>query len=257
MTTSSTIQPAPTAPRTLRKTKLIWLSLLIILGFVAYFGTGFLIDVFIDSDTISYGVMIAISTLTNFIVFSGIFFIFGVVSKRFDLSSVGLKTTRFEWWWLLLIPAIVIAAMPFRSFIGIFIELIIHGDLSGLTARSDLLIPSQLDLLTTITSIIGIGILAPIGEELFFRGFIHTTLIDHFPFWLRVTISSLIFAFGHYDSVGVMATSFIMGVILAITYERSQSLWFSIGIHIVNNSISIALIYGMLFLQQFLEIPAI
>ena len=249
------INQKQTIPHTLKKTKLIWIFLITLFGFGLYQITGYLFNLAFDFEQLPYAIMIGISTLINLSVFSLIFYIFGIKGNRFSTTSVGLKTKKFEWWWLALIPAIVIAAIPFRSVIGIGIEYLIHGDFSGLTARSEMLIPTEFNFLTMIISLIGIGILAPIGEELFFRGFIHTSLKDHFPFWLRVIISSLIFAFGHYDSIGVMATSFIMGIILAIAYEKCQSIWFSIGIHIFNNSISIFLIYAGLFLQKFLDIP--
>lgn len=250
MNLENNIQTTQTVPYTLKKTKLFWFIIFIILGFLAYFGIGIALNIFFDLDNIAYEWLILISTLANFIIFTGIFYLFSILPKKISFSSVGLIKFKPEWHWLVLIPAIVIALMPLRSIVGVIVELTIHGDFSGLESRSAILMPENITVLSFLLAFIGIGILAPIGEEMFFRGFVHTNLTDHFSFGWRVFISSLIFSLGHYDSIGVIATSFVMGVFLAIAYEKSKSLWFSIGMHIVNNSISVLLLYAMALIQK-------
>ena len=245
----------PSVPHTLKKTKLIWLILFIILGFASYFSVGYLLDLIFDLDNMPYEALIFISTSANFIVFTGIFFLFSFLPKKMSLKSVGLINFKPNWAWLFLIPAIVIALMPLRSIVAIIIELAIHGDFSGLEMRSAMLMPENITVMSFLLAFLGIGILAPIGEEMFFRGFVHTNLTDHFSFGWRVVISAFIFSLGHYDSIGVIASSFVMGLILAIAYEKSKSLWFSIGVHIVNNSISVLLLYALYLLQNMLDLP--
>jgi membrane protease YdiL (CAAX protease family) len=245
------IQTQPQSiPHTLKKTKLLWLILFITLGFASYFAVGYLLDLIFDLENQSYEVLILISTAANFFVFTGFFFLFSFLPKKVSLNSVGLINFKPKWEWLLLIPAIVIALMPLRSIVGVVVELAIHGDFSGLEMRSAILMPENISVLSFLLAFLGIGILAPIGEEMFFRGFIHTNLIDHFSFGWRVVISSFIFSLGHYDSIGVIATSFVMGIALAIAYEKTHSLWFSIGMHIVNNTISVLLLYAMALIQN-------
>ena len=46
-----------------------------------------------------------------------------------------------------------------------------------------------------------------------------------------------------------MASTFFLGVLCALAYERSRSLWLSIAIHAVNNSLAVLLLYAALALQ--------
>jgi membrane protease YdiL (CAAX protease family) len=77
---------------------------------------------------------------------------------------------------------------------------------------------------------------------------IHNWFAEHFRFWPRVLLSSAIFGLGHFDSIGVVISSFVMGVVIAIAYERTQTLWLPIAIHAVTNSAAIVLLFVTLAL---------
>lgn len=237
-------------PYTIQKSSFVEIVLYVLIGFSFYLGIGYLLSLLVNFEKISYSLHIIISTGVNFLVFSFLFYFLGIKRKKITFQSIGLRNFKFESWWLFAIPIIVLVTMPIRSIFGILTEYIVHGDFSGIAYRSAMLIPEEFSVVTFLISFVGIGVLAPIAEELFFRGLIHTILVDHLAFLIRILLSSLIFSFGHYDSVGVMVASFIMGIVLAMAYEKTKSLWFPIGIHIVNNSISVFLIYGMLLIEK-------
>jgi membrane protease YdiL (CAAX protease family) len=92
-----------------------------------------------------------------------------------------------------------------------------------------------------------------VAEELFFRGFFYTALRQRLGIAAAVTISSLVFAVGHIDALGVVVAGFFMGVALALAYEYTRSLWVAIAIHALNNSMAIVLIYLLLLIQAFLK----
>lgn len=74
-------------------------------------------------------------------------------------------------------------------------------------------------------------------EELIFRGYILNNLMDSFPGWLALTISSLLFMIFHWtgqSSIGFfsLANSLIMGLILGLNYVYTRNLWFSFCFHI-------------------------
>ncbi len=91
--------------------------------------------------------------------------------------------------------------------------------------------------------ILSVGILAPVFEELFFRGFIfkgleRSFLGPHGTIWL----TSIVFASIHLQySIGVMFLIIPMGLVLGYSRYYSGSLLVPIGIHILNNTVAILL----------------
>jgi hypothetical protein len=67
---------------------------------------------------------------------------------------------------------------------------------------------------------------------------------------VRIFASSLIFGLFHFDSIGVVFSSFILGVIAAWIYERTRSLLTSVIVHVTTNSIAIVLVFVGLWVQD-------
>lgn len=84
-------------------------------------------------------------------------------------------------------------------------------------------------------SIIGV---APLVEELFFRGFVYGGLRQSIPSWAALLLSGLLFGSLHLAAgniaVGIVLS--ILGVILAALYEYTGSLGPPILVHMVNNA---------------------
>jgi len=80
-------------------------------------------------------------------------------------------------------------------------------------------------------------VLVPIGEELFFRGFVFTTL-RRWGVALASVLSALFFAAVHEQVVHFLPI-FLLGVILALLYQRTRSLLPSIVVHAANNVVAI------------------
>lgn len=89
-----------------------------------------------------------------------------------------------------------------------------------------------------------IVIVAPLSEELFFRGFMYAGLRRSLPIWPAAVISALIWGSLHLSggNVGVAIQLSVFGVILAYLYERSGSLWTPILAHALNNTIAFILL---------------
>ena len=99
---------------------------------------------------------------------------------------------------------------------------------------------------------LGVGLLAPVSEELYFRGLLHGWFRSRrFAFWLRVLLSSTLFAVAHFDSVAVVASSFVLGVANALLYEWSRSIWVPIAMHVLTNSIAVELLYAALAVLEY------
>ena len=89
-------------------------------------------------------------------------------------------------------------------------------------------------------------LLAPLVEEVLYRGFLQTALRRYFRSrWPAIFIASAIFALVHVDretGAGLNTTLplFALYVALGYNYERTGRLWASILIHVLFNAINVA-----------------
>jgi membrane protease YdiL (CAAX protease family) len=89
---------------------------------------------------------------------------------------------------------------------------------------------------------LGAAVAAPIGEEVFFRGFLYNALKYRYGMTAGMIVSGLAFALVHISPLSVVVI-FPMGVLLAYVYERTQSLWVTILMHAINNGIGVLLLW--------------
>lgn len=85
-----------------------------------------------------------------------------------------------------------------------------------------------------------IGIVGPIAEEVFFRGFAYQALRRRFGATAGIFTSALLFAVVHGNPVGLVPI-FGIGIVLAFLYERTGSLAAPIGLHCANNLLVVAM----------------
>ena len=90
-------------------------------------------------------------------------------------------------------------------------------------------------------------ILAPICEELFFRGFLFKGFSTKYGWKISLVLSSLIFSIFH-GQVATLIPTFLLGALFAYLYQRTQSLFPSMILHFAVNSIGTC---GLLFAYQF------
>jgi len=86
-------------------------------------------------------------------------------------------------------------------------------------------------------------ILAPIVEEIFFRGFLFQGFRQSYGWVNGALLSSAVFGLAHLDPVAFIPT-FILGVLLAYMYHRSNSVWPGIILHILVNALGLCVAYA-------------
>ena len=91
------------------------------------------------------------------------------------------------------------------------------------------------------------GVVAPLVEEILFRGLLYGWLRSRLPIVLAVVVSAAVFAVAHVIPILVPAR-FVVGIILAVAYDLSGSLWLSILLHSLQNSLAVVLIFTLLLL---------
>ncbi|HEX8611707.1 MAG TPA: type II CAAX endopeptidase family protein [Telluria sp.] len=87
----------------------------------------------------------------------------------------------------------------------------------------------------SVTMIVVICVLAPVLEEMLFRGIILRSFLGQYPKWAAILGSAGLFGFAHmniYQYVGAV----IIGVFLGWLYERSKSLLPCIALHAAYNT---------------------
>jgi membrane protease YdiL (CAAX protease family) len=93
-------------------------------------------------------------------------------------------------------------------------------------------------------SVVSVVIFAPIIEEFLFRGCLQNYLKLHFGTKAAIQLSALCFALFHLTpSQGIgnfsLAVSlFLLGLFLGFLYEKQNSLFASVGLHMTFNTVS-------------------
>lgn len=88
----------------------------------------------------------------------------------------------------------------------------------------------------SLSFIVSAIVLAPIQEELLFRGLLQGAVFDNS--WLGLVLTSSLFSFMHdpYD-VPSFFYYLLLGVLLGFAYKKSQNLWVSTLVHMFYNSL--------------------
>lgn len=75
-----------------------------------------------------------------------------------------------------------------------------------------------------------------VGEEFIFRAILFRTIDERFGFWWAIAISALVFGLVHISNDNAtwwssLAIALEAGIMLALAYKYTNTLWFPIGIH--------------------------
>jgi uncharacterized protein len=193
----------------------------------------------------------ALRFLLNVIFLGGTTLVFGIYRKKITWQQLGLQLHRWRFRFLWIAFVLGLAINPLRGLLGLIVESIFGGGVDALEVRTEVLLSGGFTWPSFLVTLIGAGILVPIAEELYFRGLLHNWFAERYRYWPRVLLSSAIFGLGHFDSIGVVVSSFIMGIVITIAYERTKTLWLPIAIHALTNSGSIMLLYLSMALSEY------
>lgn len=79
-----------------------------------------------------------------------------------------------------------------------------------------------------------VGVIAPVFEELVFRGFIMGKLLESDSKWFAVLFQALLFSLSHFDII--QGTSvFLLGVVVGLSVIKTRSIKTGIVIHVIFN----------------------
>lgn len=99
----------------------------------------------------------------------------------------------------------------------------------------------SIGFLPFLIAFVSAAMISPLYEEIFYRGFIYRWLRTRICAKGAILISSAIFSIVHIPTYNVMPVTFFGGIILALAYEKTNSIWPSIMIHAITNGIMVLL----------------
>jgi membrane protease YdiL (CAAX protease family) len=155
-----------------------------------------------------------------------------------------------EWWrevrasigfGLLLYPGIVFG-------VGLIVNLLLSA-VSGETVQTPEQVPAGLPPVGVAITILYAIVIAPIHEELFFRGILFRAARDRYGLLMGLLVSGLGFGLIHYlggpwqDAALLMGVMFFNGIALAWWYERRGTIVASVVAHMTFNVIGLTLIF--------------
>lgn len=111
------------------------------------------------------------------------------------------------------------------------------------------LVPIFQDLSSPWLFFVGGAIIAPMVEEIFFRGFVFAGLRSQYGWQRAALLSAAIFALLHFTPTAILPI-FILGYIFALLYQLSGSIWPAILMHILTNSLALGAAYLMANAEQ-------
>jgi len=96
-------------------------------------------------------------------------------------------------------------------------------------------------------------VFAPFVEEIFFRGFLFQGFRQKYGWVRAMLLSSAIFAAAHLDPVSLIPT-FILGLVLAYLFQRSNSIWPGTILHFLVNAFGLGAAYFVAHYQNIIPL---
>jgi membrane protease YdiL (CAAX protease family) len=94
-------------------------------------------------------------------------------------------------------------------------------------------------------------VIAPIAEEVLFRGFLYPVVKRYSERWFATLFTAMLFGVIHFNVMS-LPLLVVMGVVLVVLYEITGSLWVTIACHAAFNAVSI----GLTMLSRLHEVPS-
>ena len=120
---------------------------------------------------------------------------------------------------------------------GLFASLVLKPDQEDIGGELGVGNPSIVIAVLAVVMIVG---LAPIAEELFFRGFVFAGLRTRWSLWPAAITSGLIFGLVHAPTgITTVVPLAVLGFALCWLYDRTGSLWPCVIAHMINNGLAL------------------
>jgi hypothetical protein len=195
-------------------------------------------------------VVVVLAASVNVVFLAGAMVVLGVRRGKVSWAMLGVNPPRWNRWYGVLAVGSAVALLLPRGLAALAVEVAIHGDLSSLQMREELFGSISLGWGSFFLTLLLVGVLAPIAEELYFRGLLYPWMRQRWGLWVSILLSSALFGLAHYDSLGVAVSAMMMGVLMAWLFERTGSFYIPAIMHIATNSLGVFALFGGMLLQD-------
>lgn len=154
--------------------------------------------------------------------------------RRTTRKDLGL-TRLVSWLDILLTPAAIVIYFIFSATLIYLVSLVVPGidlDEAQEVGFSDLSGRMQY-----VLAFLTLVVIAPIAEEILFRGYLFGKLKKHVPIWLAIMVTSALFALAH-GQWNVALDTFALSIVLCVLREMTGSIWAGILLHMAKNGIA-------------------
>lgn len=149
---------------------------------------------------------------------------------------------EWKWWPLVFVIAPVAVVSMWAVFAGLqvagYMDLI---DRLGVEKVQDTvtLFQTEKDVVVLVLLALAAAVVAPICEEIVFRGFLYPVAKRYAGSWAAGLATALIFSAAH-GSVAALLPLFIFGLVLVALYEVTGSIWAPMAVHFLFNGATVA-----------------
>ncbi len=185
-------------------------------------------------------IFLAVTAIYGFVILG--VYLFAVRRPGSSWAQVGVRP--FAGWWVALAPLLTAVQLTGMALINVGIIQPLMGEafenpqIEAITGGLSLT-PGDLVLLLILVAVI-----APIAEELFFRGMLYPVLRRRWGVGVAVVVNALVFAVIHVIPI-LIPGLFFVGLILAWVRERSGSVLPTILMHMIQNGVVMIGIYAI------------
>ena len=155
------------------------------------------------------------------------------------LADIGLRPT-YQGWYRIAV-AVGLISMPLVSLVNIGVQSLLGEAIEN--PQMQALAPEGFSWASLLVMLALVGVLVPFIEEVIFRGLLLGWLLKHLRFVYAAPLSAVIFSMAH-GLPQLMPALAVMGLILATIAYRSGSLWPSVIVHGVFNSVMTITLYA-------------
>ena len=160
---------------------------------------------------------------------------FGIRRYRAPWRSLGFRPSNGQWGMVLPLPALLLS-LSAGGIYAAAIQALGFDSLLPPALPAGVLGEGLHRALNTVT----IGVLGPLAEEIFFRGFLLAALVPSLGPFRAAGVGSIVFAVSHL-SVGVIVPFFVSGLLLSWLYLKTRSIWPPFAAHAAQNLIALSL----------------
>jgi membrane protease YdiL (CAAX protease family) len=149
--------------------------------------------------------------------------------RRVDVF--GIRTT--SWRWLLAGAGLGVVCFILGIVVSV-VYIAVSGDAQNV--QGDYQSAAAGGILAYLATLLLGSVVTPIGEEFLFRGVLFTAL-QRYGAWAAVIASAAVFALAHGINP-VLPVAFVVGVVTALLFRRTRSVWPGVVVHGVNNALA-------------------